>query len=129
MAFGGLTVFVALADDSLPPWWWPVGAALLGVGAHLVNVLPDVEDDLATGVRGLPHRLGPRLIAPVAGAVLTLATVVVLLGASPQPSVAVTASVVVAALAALVVAGRGRVPFLAAVAIALVDAVLLVVVA
>ncbi|MCW2735908.1 MAG: hypothetical protein JWN97_552, partial [Nocardioides sp.] len=34
----------------------------------------------------------------------------------------------VAALVALVVVGRGRVPFLAAVAIALVDAVLLVVV-
>ena len=60
VAFGGLTVFVALADDAAPPWWWPVGAALLGVGAHLLNVLPDLDDDAATGVRGLPHRLGPR---------------------------------------------------------------------
>ena len=127
-AFGGLTFFVTLADGALPPWWWPVGAGLLGVGAHLVNVLPDVEDDLATGVRGLPHRLGPRWIAPVAGAVLGSATVVVLVGASPPRAAAIAVALVVAGLVALVVAGRGRAPFLGAVAIALVDAVLLVVV-
>lgn len=128
VAFGGLTVFVALADGSVPPWWWPVGAGLVGVGAHLVNVLPDVEDDLATGVRGLPHRLGPRLIAPVAAAVLGLASLVVLVGASPPPVAATAVAAIVVALVALVVVGRGRVPFLGAVAIALVDAVLLVVV-
>lgn len=127
-AFGGLTVFVGLADGSLPPWWWPVGAGLLGVGAHLVNVLPDVEDDLATGVRGLPHRLGPRLIAPAAGVVLGLASVVVLAGASPPPAAAIAVTVLVVVLVALVAVGRGRVPFLAAIAVALVDAVLLVVV-
>ena len=126
LAFGGLTVFVALADDALPPWWWPVGAGLLGVGAHLVNVLPDVEDDLATGVRGLPHRLGPRRIAPTAAAVLALATVVVLVGAAPPLAATVPVALVVVALVALVVVGRGRAPFLAAIGIALVDAVLLV---
>lgn len=127
-AFGGLTFFVALADDALPPWWWPVGAALLGVGAHLVNVLPDVDDDLATGVRGLPHRLGPRWIAPAAAVVLALASSVALVGASPALAVAGPVGVLVAALVALVVVARGRVPFVAAVAIALVDAALLVVV-
>ncbi len=127
-AFGGLTVFVALADGSLPPWWWPVGAGLLGVGAHLVNVLPDVEDDLATGVRGLPHVLGPRWIAPVAAVVLGLASGVTLVGASPPTAAAAAVAAVVAVLVALVVVGRGRVPFVAAVTIALVDAVLLVVV-
>ena len=127
-AFGGLTAFVALADGSPPPWWWPVGAGLLGVGAHLVNVLPDVEDDLATGVRGLPHRLGPRLIAPVAGVVLGLASAVTLVGASPPAATATAVGVLVAVLVALVVLGRGRAPFVAAVAIALVDAVALVVV-
>lgn len=128
VAFGGLTLFVALADGSTPPWWWPVGAGLLGVGAHLVNVLPDVDDDLATGVRGLPHRLGPRLIAPAAAVVLALASGVVLVGASPPTILTLAVGVVIVALVALVVAGRGRAPFLAAIAIALVDAVLLVVV-
>lgn len=126
-AFGGLTAFVALADGQGPPWWWPVGAALLGVGAHLLNVLPDLEDDAATGVHGLPHALGRRRIAPVAAAVLVAATAVVLLGAAPAPVVTGVAGVLVIALALVVVAGAGRRPFAAAVAIALVDAVLLVV--
>ena len=127
MAFGGLTVFVALAGSTTPPWWWPVGGALLGVGAHLLNVLPDLDDDAATGVRGLPHRLGPRWIAPVATAVLIAATVVVLVGSAPAPAVAGGAAVLVLGLAALAVAGRGRLPFAAAIGIALVDATLLVV--
>jgi 4-hydroxybenzoate polyprenyltransferase len=103
-----------------------VGGALLGVGAHLLNVLPDLEEDAATGVRGLPHRLGARWIAPAAAAVLVGATVVVVAGASPPLVWAVPVGVVVLGLAALVVGGRGRAPFAAAVAIALVDATLLV---
>ena len=126
-SFGGLTAVVALADGEAPPWWWPVGAALLGVGAHLLNVLPDLADDAATGVRGLPHRLGPRRIGPVAAVVLVVASVVVLVGAGPPLAVTVAVVVVVLGLAALVVAGTGRIPFVAAVGIALVDALLLVV--
>ena len=127
VAFGGLPAFVALAGGEAPPWWWPLGAALLGVGAHLLNVLPDLDDDAATGVHGLPHRLGRRRLPPVAAAVLVGASAVVLLGARPPVAVAVVAAVTVLALAALVVAGSGRRPFVAAVGIALVDATLLVV--
>ena len=127
VSFGGLTAVVTYADGDAPPWWWPVGAALLGVGAHLLNVLPDLDDDAATGVRGLPHRLGPRWIAPVAAAVLVAATAVVLVGASPATAVWASSTVVVLVLAAVVVTGSGRRPFAAAVAIALVDATLLVV--
>jgi 4-hydroxybenzoate polyprenyltransferase len=126
VAFGLLTVFVALAGDAAPPWWWPVGAALLGVGAHLLNVLPDLDDDAATGVRGLPHALGPRRIAPIAATVLVAATVVVLVGAAPPTLVVAPAAAVVLALALVVVVGRGRRPFVAAIGIALVDAALLV---
>ena len=127
VAFGLLTVFVALAGGAAPPWWWPVGAALLGVGAHLLNVLPDLDDDAATGVRGLPHALGPRRIAPIAATVLVAATVVVLVGAAPAALVVAPAAAVVLALAVVVVAGRGHRPFVAAIGIALVDAALLVV--
>ncbi len=128
LAFGGLTAFVALAGGQAPPWWWPVGAALLGVGAHLLNVLPDLDDDAATGVHGLPHTLGPRRLAPVAAVVLVAATAAVLVGAAPPPVVVVVAGAVVTGLALVVVTGGGRRPFVAAVGIALVDAVLLVVV-
>ncbi|MBL0747598.1 UbiA family prenyltransferase [Nocardioides baculatus] len=127
MSFGGLTAVVSYADAAAPPWWWPVGAALLGVGAHLLNVLPDLDDDAATGVRGLPHRLGPRWIAPVAATVLATATLVVLVGAAPPLAVVVVAAAVTLVLAGVVVRGSGRLPFAAAVAIALLDALLLVV--
>ena len=46
--------------------WLVAGGALLGVGAHFANVLPDMDDDVATGVVGAaappgPYRLGVRL--------------------------------------------------------------------
>jgi len=127
LSFGGLTAVVSLADGELPPWWWPLAAALLGVGAHLLNVLPDLDDDAATGVRGLPHRLGRARIAPVAAVVLVTASLVALVGAAPPTPVTVATAALVLALAAVVVTGPRRAPFLAAIAIALVDATLLVV--
>ena len=53
VAFGGLPVFVALAEPGagMPAGLVPAAGALLGVGAHLVNALPDLADDEATGVR------------------------------------------------------------------------------
>src|SRR3954465_15398727 len=54
VAFGLLPVFVTGAPPppAWPPPWGPAVGALLGVGAHLVNALPDLEEDAATGVRG-----------------------------------------------------------------------------
>lgn len=127
VSFGLLPVIVTLADGQAPPWWWPVGAALLGVAAHLLNVLPDLDDDAATGVRGLPHRLGRPYVAPLAAAVLVVASAVVLAGAGASLPLSGAIGVVVLALAVVVVVGPGRVPFVSAVAIALGDALLLVV--
>ena len=131
VAFGALTVFVSLAgpDGHAPPWWWPVAGALLGVGAHLLNVLPDLDDDDATGVRGLPHRLGARRIPGLAAAVLLAASAVILVGADVPTVPALCAAALVLALAAVVVTRSGKVPFAAAVGIAVVDVVLLVVAA
>ena len=128
-AFGALPVFVWLAGDDpgLPPVWLPLAAACLGVGAHLLNVLPDIEDDHATGVRGLPHRLGARRLPLAAVVVLGTGSALVLLGADVAAWVAVVGLLVVVALAVVVLRGRGRAPFAAAVGIALLDAVLLVV--
>ena len=128
VSFGGLVVFVTLAGQppALPPWWMPAAAALLGVGAHLLNVLPDLDDDASTGVRGLPHRIGARALPRVATVVLLAASVVVAVGAGPARTSSVVALVVVGLLAVVAVTGRGRVPFLAAVGIALADVGLLV---
>ena len=128
VAFGALPAFVSLAgpDGEAPPWWWPTAGALLGVGAHLLNVLPDLADDAETDVRGFPHRLGPRRIPGVAAAVLLGASAVILVGAGVPLSLGLGTGLVLLALGSVVVTRTGKVPFAAAVGIALVDVVLLV---
>lgn len=132
VAFGSLPAVVSLADSpSLwPPLWMAGTAAALGVAAHFLNTLPDFDDDAATGVRGLPQRLGAVRSRLLATALLILATTVAVLGPAGAPATwawAALAGVVVLAVVAL--CGRGKAPFYAAVAIALVDVVLLAVVA
>ena len=128
VSFGGLVVFVSLAAEppSLPPWWMPLAGALLGVGAHLLNVLPDLAEDERTGVRGLPHRIGARRLPAVATSVLVAASVVVVVGTGMRPPGSVAAVVLVGVLAVVALTRRGRVPFVAAIGIALTDVVLLV---
>ena len=129
VAFGALPAFVSLAadPDSLPPVWLVLAGALLGVGAHFVNVLPDLADDEATGVRGLPHRLGARRSQAVAAVVLVAAAVVIVVGAPVESrTVAVAVLIGTAALAAVVLLAQGRTPFRAAIAMALADVAMLV---
>src|SRR5690606_29286146 len=87
VSFGLLPIFVVLAHspDAATSGWAVAAAALLGLGAHVANTLPDLEDDRRTGVRGLPHRIGPaaaRLLAPL---VLAAATAVVVFGPDREP--------------------------------------------
>jgi 4-hydroxybenzoate polyprenyltransferase len=78
VAFPLLVAFVALGGPraSWPPWWALAAAGLLGCSAHLVNVVPDLADDLAAGIRGLPHLLG-RSRSVSATVVLLLAATVI----------------------------------------------------
>jgi 4-hydroxybenzoate polyprenyltransferase len=129
VAFGALPAVVALSAEPprLPPLWMVACGALLGVGAHFVNVLPDLADDAATGVQGLPHRLGERRARLLAAAVLTTASVVAVLGPSGAvPPWAWAGLAVVVALAAVTVKGAGKAPFRAAIAIAAIDVAMLV---
>lgn len=104
----------------LPVWWMPVVGALLGVGAHLLNALPDLADDAATGVRGLPHRLGARATRALAPLLLLAGAVVATLApAGPVPRWGWTGLVVCVLLALVGWTGRGRVPFVAAMLLAL----------
>ncbi|MDG9700831.1 UbiA family prenyltransferase [Streptomyces sp. DH37] len=128
-AFGALPSAVTLAGPS-PAWapLWTTGAgAALGVGAHLLNTLPDLADDERTGVRGLPHRIGERPSRVLAAVLLPAASLLAVLGpAGTPPAWAWVVLALVAVLAALTLAARGRTPFRAAVAIALLDVMLLV---
>ncbi|MGV9343528.1 UbiA family prenyltransferase [Streptomyces spiralis] len=123
--FGSLPAFVTLGlpSPSGPAWWAVAAGALLGVGAHLVNVLPDIEADLATGVRGLPQRLGRpacRWLAPF----MMLAAVGVLT-TGPPGAVAASDWVLAAAAGIISIAGTAvpslaysRWPFRSAIAVA-----------
>lgn len=78
-------VFPSLATLSAPaptlaPFWAAIAGAALGAAVHLTNVLPDLDDDRATGVRGFPHRIGPRASALLAVGGLFLGAAAVLLG-------------------------------------------------
>lgn len=130
VAFGALPVAVRLAASppEAPPWWMVGSAATLGVAAHLLNAVPDLDDDAATGVRGLPQRLGGVRSRSVATALLVLASAVVVLGPVGAPARWTwPALAAVTALGVVALTGRGRAPFRAAIAIALVDVLLLVV--
>lgn len=109
VSFGLLPVVVTLAvtPSHVAVWWAVAAGALLGVGAHLVNVLPDVEDDLATGVRGIVHRLQRRRTAVLAPGVLVAATALVVAGPPGAPSPAAWAGLAVAAVSASVAAVTG----------------------
>ncbi|MFI0504385.1 UbiA family prenyltransferase [Streptomyces albogriseolus] len=125
VGFASLPVFVTLGlpRPVWPAWWVVAAGALLGVGAHLVNVLPDIEDDLATGVRGLPQRLGRtvcRWLAPL----VMLAAVGVVVAGPPGPAgagglwLAGAAGAVAATGTARAAGPRSRWPFRAAMVVA-----------
>ncbi|MEU9670513.1 UbiA family prenyltransferase [Streptomyces bobili] len=127
-ASGMLPSVVALAAPT-PHWapFWMTGAgATLGVGAHLLNTLPDLADDERTGVRGLPHRIGERLSRVLAAVLLSVASLLAVFGpAGVPPAWAWAVLVLVVGLAAFTLVAQGRFPFRAAVFIALLDVVLL----
>ncbi|MFJ8694456.1 UbiA family prenyltransferase [Streptomyces roseolilacinus] len=128
-AFGTLPSVVTLAGPS-PAWapLWTTGAgAALGVGAHLLNTLPDLGDDERTGVRGLPHRIGERPSRVLAVVLLSAASLLAVLGPpGPPPVWAWAVLALVAVLVVVTTTAGGRAPFRAAVAVALLDVVLLV---
>lgn len=124
VAFGSLpaVVWLAGAERALPPVWMSVVGALLGVGAHLLNVLPDLVQDERAGVRGLPHRLGERRVRILGPLLLLCGSVVVTLApAGPAPWWAWGLLVLCLVLAAVAWSTRGRMPFTAAIGIALLD--------
>jgi 4-hydroxybenzoate polyprenyltransferase len=105
VSFGLLPSLVTLSDAEpgvAAAWAWVAGAAL-GVAIHLTNVLPDLEDDAQTGVRGLPHRLGRRVSAVLAALSLVVGAVAVLLG--PDAGITAFGAVAFAGVVAIAVAG------------------------
>jgi 4-hydroxybenzoate polyprenyltransferase len=129
--FGLIPAYAAstLPGHPAPRWWVTAAAALVGLGAHFANVLPDLAGDRATGVNGLPQqvaaRWGPAAVRAIAIVLLLSASVLLLLASSPSRRwVGVLGLCAAAGLAVLGARGSGRVPFLAAIGIAAIDVVL-----
>jgi 4-hydroxybenzoate polyprenyltransferase len=101
-SFGSLPWFVTLGlpGRPAPPWWSYAAAALLGVGAHFVNTLPDQADDVRLGVRGLPQRIG-RTPSLVTGAALLVAAGLLLAVAPPGAPTSLVVGLAVAQVAAV----------------------------
>lgn len=108
-AFGALPAVstLVLPGNPWPAWWALAAGALVGVSAHLGNVLPDLGQDDATGVHGLPHQLGASMTAVVALVSALAAAVLVVFGPSGSPSpwawLGLSAAVVVAVASFVVV--------------------------
>jgi 4-hydroxybenzoate polyprenyltransferase len=134
VGFGALPAGVVAAAPGTPvtPWWLVVAGGALGAAAHLANVAPDLEDDLATGVRGLPHRLGPRVSAVACALLLGGASIVLVAGpdGAPTPAGWVVLGVAGPAVAVAALAGTRafrRAAFPAIMLLTVLDVVLLLV--
>lgn len=132
VSFGLLPAFVVAGRPGhpVPPAWLILAGALLGSGAHFANVLPDLADDLRTGIRGLPHRLGPVGSRTSAAGLLVAASAVVAFGPPGRPGTPGLATVAVSAVVAAGGLWLGRRPgsraaFLSVLVLALVDVALL----
>jgi 4-hydroxybenzoate polyprenyltransferase len=132
VSFGLLPAIATLAaaHPVWPQWWAMTAGALLGIAAHVTNVLPDLDADRRTGVRGLPHRLGPRPSLVLAWASLVLAALAVAVGSGftlvALAGLGVSVALAVAGVAIAWRRGAGRWLFLLVIVAALVDVVLLV---
>lgn len=59
VAFGAMPLFLYIGLDGRPgPWWTVAVFAIVAVGAHLANALPDLESDREAGLGGVVVVLG-----------------------------------------------------------------------
>ena len=137
VSFGLLPAIASLARPApaLPGWWVFAAGALLGIAAHFANVLPDLDDDRKTGVRGLPHRLGMRPSIVITWVALLLGALAVAVGVASTaggiPLFAIAGSLVSLVIAVIgtafaLRAGVGRWLFRLVIVAALVDVAMLV---
>jgi len=132
VAFGALPSVITLAGPSshgvhVAPPWMALTGALLGIAAHLLNVLPDLDDDLRAGVRGLPHRMGESATRRIAVALLVAGTAATVFGPGRPPVWALVALGLCVVVGGVGASARGRWPFVVGAGIAVLDVALLAV--
>jgi 4-hydroxybenzoate polyprenyltransferase len=58
VSFGALPWAIYIAAGTKPPMWMVLGFILISSAFHFLNVLKDLESDIAQGILGLPQVLG-----------------------------------------------------------------------
>ncbi|HSJ46238.1 MAG TPA: UbiA family prenyltransferase [Euzebyales bacterium] len=124
VAFGLLPAVVTLTEPlgRWPAWWIMAAGAVLGGGAHLANAIPDLEHDRATGVEGLPHRLGRRRALWFATILVATGVALVTYGATSRAAatlIGVSGAIGLAWIVAATLRGRDRAAFRGVVALLL----------
>ena len=83
LAFAALVACIVVATDRTPPLWLLISASCLGVAAHFANVLKDIDQDLSSGIKGLPQILGKQA-SRVVVSILLIATTLLLNSVTPN---------------------------------------------
>ena len=74
IAFAALPASIVLAVEETPPLWMMAAGSLLGVAAHIANVLKDFEEDGASGIRSFPRIIGEGASRTLIAAILLATT-------------------------------------------------------
>ncbi|HEX4442276.1 MAG TPA: UbiA family prenyltransferase [Galbitalea sp.] len=132
VGFGLLPAIATLARPVpvAPTAWALAVGALLGIAAHFANTLPDLDDDAATGIVGLPQRLGRRWSSALTYAVLLVASILEFLGTGGfgflPADIGLGASLVIVAVGAAMILRPTRWHFRLIILAAMVDVVVLI---
>lgn len=131
VGFGAVPLLATSSNAAHPGTkpWTVLAAALLGLGGHFANALPDLATDRATDVRGLPQRVasayGEQPVRVTAFVLLLAASGVVVFASGRSPGRLSLAGFAVAVLLALLgTRAAGRWIFRVALTVAGVDVIL-----
>lgn len=104
VSFGILPAIVTLGlqPPRVAAAWVIAAGALLGVAAHVTNVLPDLADDDRTGIRGLPHRMGAVPSGLLAFACLAAASLLIAFGPGWPPRIPLLIGLVIGVVIAVI---------------------------
>ncbi len=130
ISFGLIPAFVTygLTPSHPPAMWLSIAAALMGVGAHFANALPDLESDASIDAGGAALALGRRRTSVVAVGLLLMAIAILIAHVNLGSAISIAVvSISVLVIAAALRSRNDKILFTVAMGLALMAVVLLVI--